>query len=664
MLNERRQRVLRLLLAADQPLAASAIGRTLGCPARSVRYDLEAVGDWVKRYGANLIGIAGAGYHLSGDLGQLREALQSLARREGPVYEYVLSPRERVRRQLLHLLGCEGSLSLQHLADRLGVGKSTVHADLFAADAWATARGLTLERSTVGVSLTGLEPLYQQAMADLIMELADEGQLAMLLDGHPDAEPLQRLLRPMLPHVDWLALGSALREAHSPELTVHLIVMVSRVAHGRSLTYNPELVDRVTGTEAWHRTQALANLVSRVCHINLPTTERASLTLISQMARAEAEKNDTASLSEADLATARSLVSMVQTRLGVPLLEDQEFVLGLALHLRPIQMRLLRGLTVENPLLVEVRSTYPAAFRAAEDVGRVLAGKWRVAVPEAEVGYLAILIAAAMERARITYRHQIRALLVCGAGIGTAQLLASRLRTQQPDIQVVRITSAFRVKEALACERYDLVISTCQLPESDTPVAQVSPFLTAEDLARIQVVLRTAHIQPGGGRQPVLEDLFTEATIALDVEAENWEEAVRAAGDLLVKAGHVEPRYVDAMIDTARKLGPYIVLGPGFALPHSRPEDGVIRLGMALVRLRSPIAFGHPDNDPVDLVIALGAVDHEAHLLALMQLSELLGDPNSLAALRSAGDIPTVLVLIHSLSAQLQPDDEQGGVRK
>lgn len=662
MLNERRQRVLHLLLSADQPLTAAAIGRTLNCPARSVRYDLETIGSWVKQHQARLNGVAGVGYELTGNLDAVRGALRSLTHADGPVYEYVLSPRERVRRLLLHLLGAGGVLSLQTLADRLGVGKSTVHSDLVPVETWAGSRGLTLDRSSAGLSVSGAEPLYRQAMADLIMEMADEGQLVMMLAGEAEGESLQALLRPMLPHVDWLALGATLHEVPVPELTAHLIVMVSRLKAGHALTYNPELIDRMMGSSAWQQAQRLAERVTATCQLELPSTERATLALLSQGARTVAEHQDPTSLSDEDLAAARSLAGMVEARLGLSLLDDQEFVLGLALHLRPIQYRLMRGLSVENPLLDEIRATYPAAFRAAEEVARVLSGMWRMGVPQAEVGYLAIHIAAAIERARVARRHELRALLVCGSGIGTAQLLANRMRARFPDVQVARVASAFRVKEALAAEPFHLVIATCQIPDCAIPVVRVTPLLTEEDLTRIRGVLASLHPTLQRGTVPMLEELLTAEMIALDVPAPGWEEAVRAAGALLVQAQRVENRYVDAMVDTAKRLGPYIVLGPGFALPHSRPESGVLRLGMSLVRLREPVIFGHPDNDPVDLVIALGAVDHETHLTALMQLSELLGNPEAIATLRSTSDVAVILKLVAEVSRVAQGSEaEKGG---
>lgn len=51
--------------------------------------------------------------------------------------------------------------------------------------------------------------------------------------------------------------------------------------------------------------------------------------------------------------------------------------------------------------------------------------------------------------------------------------------------------------------------------------------------------------------------------------ADDWRAAVRAAGALLVEACDCPPAYTDAMIATVKAHGPYIVITPGFALPHA-----------------------------------------------------------------------------------------------
>lgn len=106
-----------------------------------------------------------------------------------------------------------------------------------------------------------------------------------------------------------------------------------------------------------------------------------------------------------------------------------------------------------------------------------------------------------------------------------------------------------------------------------------------------------------------------------------WRDAIVQACRPLVEAAAVEPRYVDACLALVEEHGPYIVLAPGIALAHARPEDGAVRLGLTVTVLSEPVAFGHETNDPVDLVFAFACPDREQHVGLLAALSRaLLGD--------------------------------------
>ncbi|MCK7636785.1 PTS sugar transporter subunit IIA [Corynebacterium pygosceleis] len=118
-----------------------------------------------------------------------------------------------------------------------------------------------------------------------------------------------------------------------------------------------------------------------------------------------------------------------------------------------------------------------------------------------------------------------------------------------------------------------------------------------------------------------LTELLTPDTIAVHVHADDWEAAIRHAGQLLVDSGTCTPDYTGEMIDTVRDNGPYIVIAPGLAFAHARPSPAVHRTGMSLTVLAEPVAFGHPDNDPVSLVVALAATDPDTHLSAMRQLA-------------------------------------------
>jgi PTS system ascorbate-specific IIA component len=108
------------------------------------------------------------------------------------------------------------------------------------------------------------------------------------------------------------------------------------------------------------------------------------------------------------------------------------------------------------------------------------------------------------------------------------------------------------------------------------------------------------------------------------VAADDWRAAVRAASQLLVDGGAAEPRYVDRCVATVEELGPYMVVAPGVALAHARPEDGAVALGLSAVTLREPVEFGHAENDPVDVVFAFGSPDRDQHVGLLGALARRL----------------------------------------
>ncbi|MFU2315089.1 PTS ascorbate transporter subunit IIA [Rahnella sp. PCH160] len=148
------------------------------------------------------------------------------------------------------------------------------------------------------------------------------------------------------------------------------------------------------------------------------------------------------------------------------------------------------------------------------------------------------------------------------------------------------------------------------------------------------------------------DSLAENNSICLNAEAETWQEAVKIGVDLLVAADVVEPRYYQAILDSVARFGPYFVIAPGLAMPHGRPEEGVKKTGFALVTLKKPLVFNHEDNDPVDILITLAAVDANAHQeVGIMQVVNLFDDEANFDRLRACTTAQQVLDLIDLTSA-------------
>ena len=123
-----------------------------------------------------------------------------------------------------------------------------------------------------------------------------------------------------------------------------------------------------------------------------------------------------------------------------------------------------------------------------------------------------------------------------------------------------------------------------------------------------------------------LAKYISENAVKCSVCAENWEEAVRAAGALLLDNGSIKESYIQRCVDTVKTEGPYMVLTKGIALAHTRPGDDVLKEAISVVSLETPVKFGHKENDPVKLVFLLAALNANSHINVLMELAQKLSE--------------------------------------
>ncbi|HLS08196.1 PTS sugar transporter subunit IIA [Lentibacillus sp.] len=145
----------------------------------------------------------------------------------------------------------------------------------------------------------------------------------------------------------------------------------------------------------------------------------------------------------------------------------------------------------------------------------------------------------------------------------------------------------------------------------------------------------------------MIENLLKESTVQLQVDASNWEEAGIKAGNLLLENNYIKEDYINRMLEAVYEYGPYIVIAPGMALFHARPENSVNNICMSMITLKEPVEFGAGDKDPVNLVFALGAIDHDSHLKAMAELMTILQDDQLVADIKNEKDSAKVLEMIY-----------------
>ncbi|TDW44159.1 PTS system IIA component (L-Asc family) [Curtobacterium sp. PhB42] len=137
-----------------------------------------------------------------------------------------------------------------------------------------------------------------------------------------------------------------------------------------------------------------------------------------------------------------------------------------------------------------------------------------------------------------------------------------------------------------------------------------------------------------------------DAAVLLGATAPTWRDAMRLAGGALVASGAATAEYTDAMIGMVEEHGPYIVISPGLAFAHARPGGAVLRDGLAVVTLETPVAFGHPHNDPVRVVLGLAVAGVGTHLESIGDIANLFNDQavtGRIADATTADEVRTIM---------------------
>ncbi len=316
-----------------------------------------------------------------------------------------------------------------------------------------------------------------------------------------------------------------------------------------------------------------------------------------------------------------------------------------------------------------------------------------------EIKYIAIHVCAALERKR-NKEISFRVIVACHAGIGTSMLLLEKLKNHF-QFQIVDVISAHQAMN-LKPDSADFVISTVPLESCALEYIVVSAAFNDTDYIRVgnrvETLRNSKNLLDGTEEEhlnarglidkidpivyemvtpheqakivmkelrgvirnyfkqsvendaniisPYLHHLLREENIQVDVECEGWKEAVRKSGEILEEKGYIEQRYVDAMINSILEHGPYVVLSQGFAMPHAKVEEGGIRLGMSLIRLKNPVPFGIEELDPIEFVCCLSVVDHKSYLKAFFHLVNMLKNEDYRVLLREAKSAEEIAKII------------------
>ncbi|MDQ5891345.1 PTS mannitol transporter subunit IICBA [Pectobacterium aquaticum] len=251
-------------------------------------------------------------------------------------------------------------------------------------------------------------------------------------------------------------------------------------------------------------------------------------------------------------------------------------------------------------------------------------------------------------------------IVACDAGMGSSAMGAGVLRKKVQDAGLTNISVTNSAINSLP-EDVDLVITHRDLTERamrHAPQAQhisltnfLDSGLYSDLVSRLTAAQGAVKSEAVATPAPAVADAQTNlfqlgaGNVFLNQHATDKEQAIRFAGEQLVKGGYVEPAYVEAMLEREKLTSTY--LGESIAVPHGTIEakDRVLKTGVVFCQYPEGVRFGAEDDEVARLVIGIAARNNE-HIQVITSLTNALDDDAVIERLAHTQDVQEVLDLL------------------
>ncbi|MEK4303064.1 BglG family transcription antiterminator [Oceanobacillus sp. FSL K6-0251] len=575
-------------------------------------------------------------------------------------HSYVLSENERVDILLIIILNRSQDLSLTHLTELLDFSRNTITKVIKQAKENLKLYQIELNYSRIeGYQLLGGEYEKRKLLFDIIQQYVKNRKDRELLEkyGNINPEDLKMFYRKL--EQCEKTLGYTFSDNMISTVAYCLAVWQNRVKQGKTVEGNEMSKFDLADTKEFYT-------VKKVFY-ELRFTKESELHYVTlQLMIMNVFSTNNYYTSESMNAIKNALKEMLDKfeRVSVIDIPQKELLVEkLYIHMKPAYYRIKYDLIDNSSLALKFDQNLTNIHRVIKLIVEPIESALDKKVPESELVYITIIIGGWLRQHGIDFNKKILAAVVCPNGHSVSAMIHVTLTSIFKEFLFLNPMS---IREFSNYEgEVDMVFTTDKL---DTDVKQflVEPIMSETKIRKLQSAVYTElygfsfsnidmdsimsiieehadvknrfKLVDGLNKyllgqnasasqinqydtEKKLDDFLVNDTVQIIERMNSWEEAIRLASQPLLESGHIRETYVDAVIEHCRKNSDYIILAKRIAIPHAKPEDGVLKLGMSLLNLKEPVEF--PNGQRLNLICFIAAEDKEKHINSLLQLRRL-----------------------------------------
>lgn len=500
MLNIKEKDILQFLIKNKERFVTSKeLAEYLSCSDRTVRNALKLIEKTMIIQGVQLISKQGQGYQMFFEnQGAYQEFRQTYELAEDYTKTAVSKGDDRLVFILNKLLFEQVPVLFDDLADELYVSRSTLSHDFKKIRVMLSEYNLSIEsRANKGVYVSGEERDKRRFIIHYFLEnqFLKTLHCYVKFNFFDQTVPLEEFARIVLDECQEANLK--LSDFVLQNLVVHIALSMIRLKSG----FEIKNIDCQMTDDAIERkvAQRILSKVSQVTNQEFPVQEIDYITLHLLAKSQQCQKNQK-NISEEVLK--KSLFKIFQN-LGLDDIynfsSDFQLIEGLITHLMTLQVRLENRITLNNPLVDEIKQNYSDIFFMTREILANMDMFIEWSISDDEIAYVSLHFLAAMERSKESTKFNI--LAICATGFGSAQMLRNRLETEFGNrVEVVDVIGYYELNQE-KLRGIDFIVSAVDLSNLyfQIPVFKVSVFLKSDEMEMIRKAMDqmqvSSHIQ-------------------------------------------------------------------------------------------------------------------------------------------------------------------------
>lgn len=533
MFTERQIKILEILKQHKNGIVADDIGRICGVSSRTVRTDLKYMILEMDKSVAEISVSKRNGYRLEIHDADAAQKIYDMN------IDVQIEGRERtnyITCALLEATFLGEPLKQQKLSDELFVSLTTFKAGLRDAKTQLEKYDLTVVNfKNYGMTLDGAERDIRHCISDFIFQNPKQrNHILSVLPIKIDAGKIRSIVIRVMSSYDIMLTDDSLER-----FIGYIVITLVRAGQEHNISYKLRESKAIEDHREFTMANAILEEIYSVFGVDVLSNE--TYYLAQQLIAANKYTPTNSQINQQIQILVDKMIERVTQIVGINFSEDETLRQGIKTHLEALIPRLRFKNRIHNEVLSVVKNEYPLAFQIGVIAAKVIEESEGMAVNEDEISYLAVHFGAALTRMNINAdRSKQSAFIVCGAGIGTAILLKSRVEDYFKELLTVRqVMPGYKLRSA-DLSNVDVVISTI-------PIEKLPP-LSEEDTKKVVFV---RHLLDEDEVKLIQQKLFNTTRIF----AQNVDKFFRRECFVTGKTFKTKERIIDFMTGELEKLG-------------------------------------------------------------------------------------------------------------